>query len=62
MQESGVARVSRLHRISRAVQQEGKHLSAYIIVIDNQDLNWHLSRFLHKDYQSMDFLYHSFAR
>ncbi|HWW99137.1 MAG TPA: DUF2339 domain-containing protein [Edaphobacter sp.] len=42
------------------MQQKGEYLTAYLIVIDNQDLNRHLSRFLHKDYQSIEFLYHSF--
>jgi hypothetical protein len=49
MKQRRVSRFNRLHRISRAVQQQGKHLPAKGIVIDNQDLNRHLCHVLHKD-------------
>jgi hypothetical protein len=58
MQQGRIPRIGRLHCVPSAVQHQGKHLPAYLIVIDHQDLNRHLSRFLHKDYQSTNLLYH----
>ena len=49
MKQRRISRFGRLHRIPRAVQQQGKHLPAESIVIDNQDLNRHLRHVLHKD-------------